>query len=202
VRQFGPDSPVERTLYRPMAQGAPNGATLLVRTEGDPAALVPLVRQAARDIDGAVVFRRALTMDELLRARTAAPRFLAVLLGCFGAAALLLAALGVYGVLAYSVSQRTREIGVRVALGARQRSVLGMVIRQGMAPAAAGIAVGLAGAAALSGLLRGLLYGVSATDPLAYAAVALVLAAVALAACWGPARRAARVDPMIALRCD
>jgi len=202
VRQFGPDSPVERTLYRPMAQGEPWGGTLLVRTENDPATLAPLIRQAARDLDGAVLFRRALTMEDLLRARTAPPRFLAVLLGCFGGAALLLAALGVYGVLAYSVSQRTREIGVRVALGARQRSVLGMVIRQGMAPAVAGIAVGLAGAAALSGLLRGLLYGVSATDPLAYGAVALVLAAVALAACWTPARRAARVDPMVALRCD
>ncbi|HEV8201779.1 MAG TPA: ABC transporter permease, partial [Candidatus Polarisedimenticolia bacterium] len=159
VRQFGPDSPVERTLYRPMNQGEPWGGTLLVRTEGDPATLVPLIRQAARDIDAAVIFRRALTMKELLSARTAAPRFLAVLLGCFGAAALLLAALGVYGVLAYSVSQRTREIGVRVALGASQGSVLGMVVRQGMAPAVAGIAFGLAGAAALSGLLRGLLYG-------------------------------------------
>jgi putative ABC transport system permease protein len=202
IRQFRPDAPVERTLYRPMAQAATWGGTLVLRSESDPGTLVPLIRQAAREIDAAVIFRSAVTMEDLVTARTSAPRFLAVLLGGFGAVALVLAALGVYGVLAYTVSRRTREIGVRVALGARQGGVLLMVVRQGMTPAAAGIAAGLVGAAALSRLMRGRLFGVTPTDPFTYGAVALVLAAVALAACWGPARRASRVDPMVALRCD
>ena len=202
VRQFGPGAPVERTLYRPWAQRSTWGGTLMVRAEGDPETLVPLVRQAARAIDGAVVLRQAVTMDDHLKARTAGPRFLAVLLGCFAGVALVLAALGVYGVLAYSVSQRTREIGVRVALGARQGGVLLMVVRDGMGLVAIGLALGLLAAVGLSRLLRGQLYGVSPTDPLAYGAVAVLLGVVALLACWGPARRAARVDPMVALRCD
>ena len=202
VRQFGPDAPMERTLYRPMAQRTTWGATLVVRAESDPQTLIPLVRQAARALDESVVFRQAITMDDHLKARIAGPRFLAVLLGCFGGVALVLAALGVYGVLAYSVSQRTREIGVRVALGARQGGVLLMVVRHGMALAGAGLLLGLLAAVGLSRLLRGQLYGVSPTDPLAYGAVALLLGIVAFLACWGPARRAARVDPMVALRCD
>jgi len=200
VRHFGLDAPLVQTLYRPLAQRVAWGGTLVVLAEGDAASLTPAIREAARNVDRAVVVQRAGTMEEILRGRTAAPRFLAVLLGSFGSVALVLASLGIYGVLAYSVSQRTREIGVRIALGARPSSVLGMVVRNGMELAAVGVVIGTAGAWGLSRFLREQLFQVSATDPFTYAAVALLLGGVALLACWMPARRAARVDPMAALR--
>ncbi|HKQ62078.1 MAG TPA: ABC transporter permease [Candidatus Polarisedimenticolaceae bacterium] len=202
VRHFGPETPLVRTLYRPLSQRQAWGGTLVVRADGDPTSLVPAIRASLLEIDRAVVFQRARTMDEYLELRTAAPRFLAILLGSFGAVALVLASLGIYGVLAHAVSQRTREIGVRIALGARPTSVLGMVVRNAMLLTGIGMGVGLASALALSRLLRGQLFEVSPTDPGVYAGVALLLAAVALLACWVPARRAARVDPLVALRCE
>jgi putative ABC transport system permease protein len=200
VRHFGPDTPLVQTLYRPLAQREAWGGTLVVLAEQDPALLVSAIRKHIREIDRAVVFQRARTMEEFLQSRTAAPRFLAVLLGSFGSVALVLASLGIYGVLAYSVSQRTREIGVRIALGAEPGRVRRMVVGQGMALAGIGVLIGLAAALPLTRFLRDQLFEVSPTNPLVYSGVAVVLAGVALAACWIPARRASRVDPMVALR--
>jgi putative ABC transport system permease protein len=139
-------------------------------------------------------------MEERVAGVLARPRVNALLLAGFAAIALVLAALGIYGVIAYSVVQRTRELGIRMALGARPADVLRLVLRQGMAPVLAGLALGLGGAAAASRVLRGLLYGVGGTDPITYAGVATFLAAVALLASYLPARRAATADPVVALR--
>jgi putative ABC transport system permease protein len=139
-------------------------------------------------------------MDQYLGAAVAQPRFSALLFGLFALLALSLAAVGLYGVMAYTVSQRTREVGVRVALGAQTADVLRLMIAQGMKLTLLGVGVGLAGAFALTRLMKTLLFGVSATDPLTFAVVALSLSLVAVAACYLPARRAAKVDPLLALR--
>jgi putative ABC transport system permease protein len=139
-------------------------------------------------------------MEQVVAASVTQPRFFAGLIAAFAGIALLLAALGIYGVMSYSVTQRTHEMGIRAALGARQRDLLRMVVGQGMLLAAIGLGVGLAGAFGLTRLLTSMLFGVGATDPLTFAAVSLLLAAVAFAASYLPARRAARVDPMVALR--
>ncbi|MFZ3246775.1 MAG: FtsX-like permease family protein, partial [Candidatus Acidiferrales bacterium] len=140
------------------------------------------------------------TMDQMVASDIAEPRFQAILLGSFGALGLLLSIVGIYGVISYGVTQRTREIGVRMALGAQPANVLRMVIREGMLLAAAGIIGGIAGALALGRVLQSLLFEVKPTDPATLISVAVVLALVALAACYIPARRAMRVDPMVALR--
>jgi putative ABC transport system permease protein len=139
-------------------------------------------------------------MDELLAGEVASQRFNSYLLGAFAVLAVLLAAVGIYGVMAYAVSQRTREIGIRLALGAEAGDVRGMVLFQGLWMAVAGIVTGLAASFALTRLMRTLLYGVKPTDPATFTVVSIVLLFVALAACWIPARRATRVDPMVALR--
>jgi len=141
-----------------------------------------------------------MTMEARLSASVAAPRFYALLLGLFALMALLLAAIGIYGVLSYNVSQRHREIGVRMALGAAGRDILSMVLGQGLTLAVVGIAIGVAGAFATTRFLRTLLFGITVTDPLTYAGITVLLTGVALLACWIPARRAIRVDPMTALR--
>jgi ABC-type antimicrobial peptide transport system permease subunit len=145
---------------------------------------------------------RVATIDELLAGSTAGRRFASVLFEAFGIVALLLAATGIYGVLAGSVAERTREIGVRLALSASPRAILALVIRQGMTLVAFGLAIGLGGAAAASRSIAALLYGVSPLDPLTYAGVIALLGAVSAFACWVPARRAARVDPSISLRTE
>ncbi|HEY4575019.1 MAG TPA: ABC transporter permease [Thermoanaerobaculia bacterium] len=176
--------------------------TFVLRTAGDPADLAPAARREILAIDKDQPVSDVRTMESWLSESLARTRFGTLLLGAFAGLALTLAAAGLYGVMSYSVVQRQNEIGVRMALGARAKDVLRLVIRQGLALALAGVALGLLGALALTRLLSSLLYGVSATDPLTFAALALLLTAVSWIACYIPARRAARVDPLIAMRYD
>ena len=188
-------------MYVPLAQSPPvGGVTLMVRAEGDPLLLAGPVRDAVRALDPDLAVWNVATMDETVARSLAKERFTSLLLALFAAIAVALAAVGVHGVLSYLVSRRRREIGVRVALGASRFEVLRMVVSQGMGLAAAGLALGLAGAVAASRLLSGLLYGVSPLDPLTYALVTAALFAAALLACALPARRATRVDPASVLR--
>jgi len=175
---------------------------IVVRTAGVPAAILPAVRQKVREIDAALPISNVRTMDEWLAESAAQPRLNAVLLVVFAAIAMLIAVIGIYGVLAYSVNQRTREIGLRMALGAEHGLVLRLIVREGMMVAAIGIGLGLAGALSLSWVLSSLVFDVKVRDPLTFVAVAVSLAAVALVACAIPARKATRVDPMVALRCE
>ncbi len=176
--------------------------TLVLRTTGDPASLAPAVRRAVWSLDRGVTISQVQTMEEVVSQANARPRFYVLLLGTFAAVALILAAVGIYGVISYSVSRRRHEIGLRMALGAGQRDVLALVVRQGMRVALAGAGAGLAGALLLTRLMSTLLYGVGSTDPATFVAVTLTLMAVALFASYIPARRAARIDPLVALRHD
>jgi putative ABC transport system permease protein len=173
-----------------------------VRGTGEAAALVPALRAAVWDTDPDVSISAVQTMDEVVARATASPRFYLLLLGSFAAAALALAAVGIYGVMSYSVAQRRNEIGIRMALGARSGDVLRLVMREAVGVLAIGGAIGLVVALLLTRLMGGLLYGVAATDPLTFAGVGALLAAVALVATYVPARRAVRVDPLSALRAE
>lgn len=164
--------------------------------------LIPDMRSLVRGVDVDQPIFKANTMDATREAGRASQQLATSLLGSFAGVALLLAAIGIYGVIAYNVGQRTREFGIRLSLGARRLDVLRLVVRQGLVLAAAGIAVGLAGAFALTRLLSSLPYAVNATDPMTFAGVTALLGAVAVAASFLPAWRATRVDPVIALRCD
>jgi putative ABC transport system permease protein len=174
--------------------------TLVARTVGDPAAGTSEMKEAAWSFDRNLAISQVVTMDGVVAEANAQPRFEMMLLSIFAAVALLLAAVGIYGVISYSASRRTHEIGVRMSLGATRADVLLLVARQGVWLAVAGSATGLAGALLLSRLMAGLLYGVKSTDPLTFAAVAGGLGVVAMMACYIPARRAMRIDPMAALR--
>ncbi|MGE0130004.1 MAG: ABC transporter permease [Blastocatellales bacterium] len=200
VHYRGLDDDPSSLVYVPYRQDAWRGMTMVVRTAGDPASMANAVRQAFRSVDKETPISNVQTLQKVWRDSTARQRFGVWLLSVFAALALCLAGIGIYGVMSYSVTQRTQEIGVRMALGARGRDVLKMVLRRGLALTLPGIALGLLAAFALTRLMKSLLFGVSATDPLTFAMIALLLAAVALLACWIPARRAAKVDPMIALR--
>jgi putative ABC transport system permease protein len=186
--------------YYPYLQNPGGSMSIVVRTTGDPASLSNVVRQQVLAIDPDQPIYGVQTMGEIWEDSIAPDRLLLMLLGTFAAVALVLAGVGIYGVMAYSVTQRTHEIGIRMALGARQSNVLGMVIRQGMTLAVAGLAIGLGGAWLATRAMASLLFGVSATDPTTFALISLVLTGVALGACFVPARRATKVDPMIALR--
>ncbi len=195
------DKETDYQIYVPYAQDAGwGGLSLAVRTKGEPEALTAPVRGVILSIDKNQPAYDIKTMDEVFSASVANTRLVVLLLGIFSMFALLLASIGIYGVIAYSVAQRTHEIGIRIALGAQARDVLRMIITQGMTLALIGAGLGLAGAFATTRVMRGLLYGVSATDPLIFIGVSLLLTAVALLACYIPARRAMKVDPMIALR--
>jgi len=187
-------------VFRPMAQRPPSSATLVVRTADGPKQIGAAIQREIRALDASVPVGDLETMDEQLSRVLAYPRFRAVVLGTFAGLALLLAGMGLYGVLAQSTAQRTQEFGVRMALGADSRDVLSLVVRQGMILTSAGLAVGLIIAFALTRLLASLLYGVRATDPRIWFGVSFVLLLVALAAICVPAWRAARVNPMVALR--
>jgi putative ABC transport system permease protein len=188
------------TMYLPSIRAGV--AAVVVRASGDPLALTASVREAVREVDRDQPISNFRSMEQIMSSMAGGSRFGALLLGVFASVALLLSAIGIYGVIAYSVAQRTREVGIRMALGARGRSVLGLVIGQGMKFVLIGVGVGIAGALALTRVLSSLLFNVSATDPLTFVGVSTLLALVALLACYVPARRATQVDPMIALRSE
>ncbi len=187
-------------VYVPFVQNPFWAADIAVRAHGIPSALADALREQIRAIDSALPVAYVLPMTEVIGSSIAQPRFRTTLLSLFGAAALLLAAIGIYGVLAYTVAQQTREIGIRMALGANPSRVLRLVLGRGLRLAGIGTAIGVFAALMLTQLLKSLLFGVSATDPVTFGAVAGLLLAVALLACYVPARRAMRVDPMVALR--
>jgi putative ABC transport system permease protein len=200
VKYTGLEKDTDAAYYMPHTQVSYARRMYVVARSPLGAAVAPALRRAVQSADPGVTLNLVESMDQALSRAVALPRFDTVLLAAFAAVALLLAAVGIYGIIAYSVAQRTHEIGVRMALGAGQSSVLGMVIRQGAGLALAGILFGLVGAFALTRLLSSLLFGVSTTDPLTFAAVALGLLAVALFASFIPARRATRISPVAALR--
>jgi putative ABC transport system permease protein len=173
-----------------------------VRTATEPAALLPALRARILDTDQFTAITRVRTLEELVSASVAQPRFYALLLALFAGIALTLAVIGIYGVMAYAVSRRTHEIGIRMALGAEAGRIQRLVIGQGMLLVGVGVLFGLLAARLLTHALGDLLFGVKPSDPATFALIALVLAGAALLACWLPARRAARVDPLIALRCE
>jgi predicted permease len=188
------------TVYVSFVQNPLPSATVAVRTDGDPLRFTRAVREQVRALDKDEAISAVRTMDDLVEEQVGQRRLLVVLLGSFAGVALLLALIGIYGVIAYSVAQRTREMGIRRALGAQQGDILRLVVSQGFRLALAGVAVGVAGAYGLTRLMESLLFHVSATDPATFVGVALVFVLVALAACYIPARRATRIDPMAALR--
>ncbi|MGD0014843.1 MAG: ABC transporter permease, partial [Bryobacteraceae bacterium] len=211
VSHWGLDSdatgPVRSELYLPLSQipdqfmkGMAASSTFVVRTGADPLAMLPAVRAAVLEAGNDQPVYGVRTMDQIVSASIADRRFSMLLLGIFAGLALLLAAVGIYGVISYTVAQRTREIGIRMVLGAGQADVLKVVVTQAMLPVVAGLAIGLGASFGLTRLMAGMLYGVNAGDPVTFIGVALVLAAVALIATLVPARRAARVAPMVALR--
>ncbi|HEX4966122.1 MAG TPA: ABC transporter permease [Thermoanaerobaculia bacterium] len=204
VRQAGLGQKPLAEVYFPYGQadaaGLLSDASLVIRTDGPPGRLAGPVREAVRRVDSGLPLYQVLSMEEVIDQSLASHRLNLWLLAIFAGMALVLSAAGLYGVISYLVAQRTREIGVRVALGAQKWDVIGLVMRQGAGLAAAGIALGLLGALAFTQVLASLLYGVSARDPLTYAALAALFAAVALAATWLPAERASRVDPLLAIR--
>jgi predicted permease len=202
MRRTGYDNPVRYETFLPHAQRTTGGLTLVVRATGDPLALAAPVRSAVRALDAEQPVFEVMSMDQMLSNMIAQRRFSMALLGTFAALALVLGLVGVYGVTSYLVAQRTREVGLRIALGARPRQLVAMVVGQGMAVAGVGLALGLAGAIAVARLMAGLLYEVSPLDVTTLATVVVLLAVATLVANWLPARRAARVEPLVALRAE
>jgi predicted permease len=187
-------------MYLSLYQRTAKDWAILLRGQLDTAAIPVQLREQVQSVDPGLPVFGAKTLDDLLSASLAERRFSMEVVGLFALTALLLAGMGIYGVISYIVSERTREIGIRLALGAQSRNILRMVVRQGLGLALAGAAVGLVGALIVAHLMAGLLYGIRPTDPFTFAGVALLLIAVALLACYIPARRAIRVDPLVALR--
>jgi putative ABC transport system permease protein len=187
-------------VYLPHAQFAVSGMALIARTANDPQSLLPALRRAVAEVDKDVPIYNPRTLEDYLASSVAQPRFNALLVGLFSLVALLLAAAGIYGVMSYSVTQRTQEIGIRLALGAQRSDVLRLIMSEGMRLVGFGVIFGLVAVVAFTRLLQGLLFGIGATHLPTLAGVVGLLALVALIACWWPARRASGVDPMVALR--
>lgn len=200
IRQRGLETDPRPTVYIDDFQEPIGGANVVVRANGDPAALETAVRNEVHTVDKNVPVADVHTLDYYVSQSVAKPRFNSALLGGFAVIALVLAAIGIFGVMSYSVTQRTQEIGLRMALGAARTDVLRLVVGQGMLLTAIGIATGIGGALWLTRYLSTLLFGVKTTDPVTFSVISVILAAVALCATYFPARRAARVDPLIALR--
>jgi putative ABC transport system permease protein len=202
VRPFRPDAAAEPEIYWPIAQRTRFASYFVLRTGGDATALERTVRSRVGAVAPDISLSRFRTLDDLFREGLVSPRFNVVVLAIFAAVALFLAAIGVYGVIAYNVSRRTHEIGLRKALGADRNRIVGQIVRQGLAPAFAGLVLGLLGALALARLMSGMLYGIQPADPLTLLSVAVLFGLVAAAACWVPARRAAALEPMDAMRVE
>ena len=211
VKQWGLDenskTAVRAQFYMPISQTPDQfmpllarGGQFVVRTQGSPEIEMGPIRRALKNINGEIVVYETRTMDNIISNSLAARRFSMILLGIFAALALGLSCVGIYGVISYLAGQRTHEIGIRMAIGAQRKDVLRLILGQGAKMALIGVAVGVAGSLALTQVMTKLLFGVSAYDPLTFVAVACLLILVPLAACYIPARRAMRVDPMVALR--
>jgi len=200
TRMYGLANPSRLEIYRPLEQATPDDMDLVVRSRIEPAALTSSIRAVVASIDRNQPISAIRTMDELIQESVGSRRLTLILLGTFSALALVLAGIGIYGVISYSVAQRTQEIGIRMALGAGRPDVMGMILLQGARIALAGLILGMLTAFGLTRYLEKLLFSVSPADPAIFGIVALVLALVALLACYIPARRTLRVDPMTALR--
>jgi putative ABC transport system permease protein len=207
VKQRGLDRPAGTELYYPLEQSLESGGpqrimNLVVRAERDPLELVSSIRGVVRGMDPLLALANVRTMEQVMHESLLSQRALAVLLAVFAGLALLLAAVGIYGVTSYSVAQQTNEIGIRIALGAQPVQVLQWVLRSAVVLVVTGLGLGVAGAFALTRSMQGVLYEVSSTDPMTFAGVAVGILAVALLASFLPARRATRVDPLVALRAE
>ncbi len=200
VKQDALDSDPRIAFYLPQTQHPTRAMTVVLRSGNDPAGVLTAVKNTLRKLDADLPIYSVRTMQQRVDESLARRRFSMMLLAVFASVALMLATIGIYGVMAYLVSQGTREIGIRIALGATRGNILSLIVRQGMALAFSGVAIGLAGAFLLTRLIRSLLFGVEATDPLTFVGIAMLLAVVALLASYIPARRAAGVDPLVALR--
>jgi putative ABC transport system permease protein len=192
----------EPAIYIPFSQSPSASAFIAVRTALPPASVVTALREAVRSLDKEQPINQIRTMNDIVGQTYGAIRFPMTLLWIFSALALILSAVGIFGVMSYTVSRRTRELAIRMALGASRSDVLNLVLQEGTRVTLVGIAVGLAGSLALSHLMSGYIYGITSTDPVTLVLASVLLATVALLASYVPARRAASVDPMVALRCE
>jgi predicted permease len=202
VKQDSLDSTPRIAFYLAHTQFPTRAMTVALRGRTDPAAMLPAAKNELRNLDPDLPMYYVRTMEQRVNESLARRRFTMLLLGVFASVALALATIGIYGVMAYLVNQGTRELGIRIALGASPRNILSLVLRQGVALAFSGVTIGLASAFLLTRLIRSLLFRVEATDPITFAGISLLLAMITLLASYIPAQRAARIDPLISLRCD